>query len=299
MKLRWRQRWMCLIGLGVLSACATHEQQSRQPAAPVAASVPQAWSFETEWARAAAESSSGSAGQTWERFLNRTLERAYGAVLDDCAAQRISGDRGISSDQRFVLDVAQDGSVRQVWSETDSPLLICARASLGRTRFAPPPMDGHRLGLLLDLDDTDDTDVPTRFTRLPRPVPGPITSDEAMRLATTDTNTEEGQPYMESFASTFHTYFRSNLERCMTIPLIETERSLLGYGLIIEIALDGTTQRVLVEPDPETSASEKFQSPRADCLREGLSRARLATPPWDGFWAYMVLDNPPPGVPTE
>jgi hypothetical protein len=285
-----------MLGLGMLSACATHEQQSRQPAAPAATSVPQVWSFETEWTRAASGSASGSAGQAWERSVNPTVEHAYGAVLDDCATQRNSGDPGANSDQRLVLDIAQGGNVRQVWSETDSPLLTCARASLSRTRFAPPPLDGYRLGLVLDLGNPD---MPSQFPRLPRPMPGPISSYEAMRLAITDMGTQEGRPYMESFSSTFLAFFRSNLEKCMTIPLLETERSLRGYGLIIEIASDGTTQRMLVEPDPETSASEQFQSPRVDCLRDGLSRAKLAMPPWDGFWLYMGLNNPPTGVPTE
>ena len=90
---------------------------------PVATSVPQAWSFETEWARAAATTAPGSAGQAWERSINPTVERAYGAVIDDCGTPYNSGDPGAISDQRFVLDIAESGSIRQVWSENDSPLL--------------------------------------------------------------------------------------------------------------------------------------------------------------------------------
>jgi hypothetical protein len=296
MRLRQHRLSICLLALGALSACATHEQQSRQPAVPVAASVPQAWSFETEWARAAAESAPGSAGQAWERSKTPIVERAYGAVIDDCATPYDHGDPGATSDQRFVLEIAESGSVRQVWSENDSPLLTCARASLSRTQFAPLPMDGYRLGLLLDLGDPG---LPQEIPRLPRPAPGVISSYEAMRMAATDMGTQEGQTYMESFFSTFEAVLLPIADKCMTIPLHETERSLDGYSLFIEIATDGTTQRVLVEPDPESSASEHFQSPRADCLRDGLGRVSLATPPWDGFWVFMGLGNPPPGLPTE
>lgn len=287
---------ICLMGLGMLAACATHERQVGQPEAPVATSPPQAWSFETEWARAAAESAPGSAGQEWEQSINPTVERAYGAVVDSCATPYNSSDPGATSNQRFVLDIAESGSVRQVWSENDSPLLTCARASLSRAQFAPPHMDGYRLGLLLDLGDPDSLQ---EISRLPRPAPGVISSYEAMRMAATDMGTPEGQTYMEGFFPTFEAVFLPIVEKCMRIPLHETEGSLNGYSLFIEIAADGTTQRVLVEPDPETSESEQFQSPRADCLRDGLGRARQEAPPWNGFWVYLGLDNPSSGFLTE
>lgn len=296
MTMRQLPWWSCMVALGMLSACATPERKAQKPAAPVATPAPRAWDFEKEWARAGVESAAGSAGQAWERSNNPNVESAYGAVIDDCATPYDSSDPGATSDQRFVLDIAGSGIVRQVWSEHDSPLLSCARESLSRTRFAPPPTDGYRLGLLLDLGGPES---PHQIERLPRPAPGSITSYEAMRMAVTDMGTQQGQPYMQKFHSKVPEFFRSSFEKCMSIPLLETEHSLRGYGLILEIAADGTTQRVLVEPDPEAPVAEKFQSPRADCLRDALSGAKLAAPPWDGFWVYMGLDNPPPGFPTE
>jgi hypothetical protein len=295
LKLR-HQRRIYLLLLGMLSACATHEQQSRQPAAPVAASVTQEWSFAEEWTRAAAESAPGSAGLAWEQSVNPTVEQAYGAVLDDCAMQRNSGDPATNSGQRLVLDVAASGSVRQVWSEFDSPLLTCARAVLSGARFEPPPMDGYRLGLVLHLGEPE---MASEFPRLPRPMPGSISSGEALRLAITDMGSQEGRRYMERFSATFLAYLSPSLTKCMSIPLVEFKQSLRGLQLILEIAADGTAQRVLVEPDPETAAPEPLRSPRTDCLRDSLSRAKLAMPPWDGFWLYVVLDNPPPEVSTE
>lgn len=289
-------RWLCVIGLGLQSACATHEQQARQPTVPATTSVPEAWNFEAEWAKAVAESAPGSAGHAWEQSVNPALEQAYGSVLDECEAQRNLDDPGFHSGQRLILVIANTGRVRRVWSETDSPLLTCARESLGRAQFAPPPVDGYRLGVTLHLGEPG---LPSDFPRLPRPLPGPISSDEAMRLAITDMSSKEGQPYVQRFSSAFLEHFRSNLARCMSVPLLESERSLLGYRLIMEIGSDGVTRRIMVEPDPEVSASVPFQSPRADCLRDGLSDAELAVPPWDGFWVYLGLDNPPPEVPEE
>lgn len=285
-----------MLALGMLAACATHERKAQEPAVPVATPAPRAWSFEEEWARAADASAPGSAGQAWERSNNPTVEGAYGAVVDDCATPYNPSDPGATSDQRFVLDIAGSGIVRQVWSQHDSPLLTCARESLGRTRFSPPPTDGYRLGLLLDLGDPES---PHQVERLPRPAPGSITSYEAMRMAVTDMATQEGQPYVQQFHSKVPEVFLSRFVNCMNVPLLENEQSLRGYGLIIEIAADGTTQRVLVESDPEAPVAQQFLSPRADCLRDALSDAKLPTPPWDGFWVYMGLDNPPPGFPTE
>ena len=289
-------RWLCVLGLGLQSACATHEQESRQPAAPVATSGPPAWSFDTEWAKAAAESAPGSAVQAWEQSNNPTVEQAYGSVLDDCETLSNPDDPGTHPGQRLVLVIADDGSVREVWSEIDSPLLTCARASLSRVRFAPPPVDGYRLGLVLDLGEPG---LPSDFPPLPRPKPGPISSDEALRLAITDIASEEGQAYMERSAAAFMEVIRANLTRCMSIPLLESERSLRGYRLIIEIGSDGVARRSLVKPEPEVSVSEEFDSPRAMCLLDGLIDAPLAVPPWDGFWADLILDNPLPAVPTE
>jgi hypothetical protein len=295
MNLRQLPGWS-LVALGMLSACATHEHKGQKPTGPVATPAPRAWDFEEEWARAGVESAPGSAGQAWERSSNPTVESAYGAVIDDCATPHDSSDPGATSDQRFVLDIAGSGMVRQVWSEHDSPLLSCARESLGRTRFAPPPTDGYRMGLLLDLGDPES---PQRIERLPRPAPGSITSYEAMRMAVTDMATQEGQPYMQQFHAKVPEVFLPGFVKCMNIPLLENEQSLRGYGLILEIAADGTAQRVLVEPVPQAPVAEQFRSPRADCLHDALSTATLATPPWDGFWVYMGLDNPPSGFPTE
>lgn len=291
-----RARWLCVMGLGLLSACATQEQQSRQQTASIAAPVSPAWSFETEWARAAAESAPGSAVHAWERAVNPTVEQAYGAVLDDCESLRNPDDPGFHSAQRVILVIARSGSVRVVWSETDSPLLTCARASLNRAQFTPPPVDGYRLGLQLHLGEPG---LPSDFERLPRPPPGPVSSDEAIRLAVTDMASEEGQAYVQRFSSAFTEYVGLTLQRCMTIPLLDSERLLRGYGLIIEIGLDGVAQRSLVRPDPEVSASEEFWSPRAMCLLDGMLDAPLAVPPWDGFWMFVGLANPPPAMPTE
>ncbi len=302
MKMLPRPRRVWLTGLGVLSACASHVEQSRPPAAPVETSAPQAWSFETEWRRAAVESAPGSPAAAWELDANPTTERAYGTAFDSCVPQHDSGGQGDASRQRFVLDIAQDGSVRQVWSESESPLAACVRESLGRTQYAPAPYDGYRLGLILDLDDAIDlseTSILAQLPRLPRPAPGPITSYDATRTAIRDMGTLEGQTYMEMLTSTFGELFSSGLMKCMTIPPLESERSLRGYSLIIEIAADGASRRLLVEPNPETPASEPLQSPRADCLHDVFDHARLAAPPWDGFWVQMGLDNPPPGFPTK
>lgn len=286
-----------MTGLGVLSACASHVKQSPPPAAPEPGSVPPTGSFETEWNRAAAASAPGSPSKEWERQANRTIERAYGTALDSCVTRLDSGDPATASYERFVLDIARDGSVRHVWSAAESSILTCVRASLGQTQFAPPPYDGYPLGLVLDLSGTvDQSEVHdlAELPRLSRPAPGRITSDEAMQTAIRDMGSREGKLYVPAFASTFGELLNSSLVKCMTIPPLESERLLRGYRLIIEIAADGKTRRLLVEPDPEPSSSNPFRSPRADCLRDGLGHARLTTPPWDGFWVHFGLDNPPP-----
>ena len=286
MKLLPDARWLGCMTLSMLTACASHVQQPEQSAS----------TFAAEWARAVADPASGTAGEAWERGADPAIELAYGVALDSCDIDHYPGDTGAALNQRFVLDIAQDGAVRQVWSETDSPLLTCVRASLGRARFPPPPFDGYRQGLLLDLTQWESQEP---LPRLPRPAQGSINPDEARRLAIADTNTEEGVPYMQLLATSFAQTLDSTLLKCMAIPLLKSERSLRGYGLIFEVSADGTPQRVLVTPEPELSAPEAFQSPRADCLRGGLSRARLTAPPWDGFWVYMGLDNPPPGIPGQ
>lgn len=127
-----------------LAGCAT--QESRVPERPGE------FSFETEWSRSGDDSRSGSAGHAWERTINSTLEQGLNDVFEYCAAEEKQDARAQSWQLRFVLDVAGDGSVHQTWSDTQSPFPTCARERLRRVVFAPPPKDGQRLGIIIEME---------------------------------------------------------------------------------------------------------------------------------------------------
>jgi hypothetical protein len=109
--------------------------------------------FKTEWARAVDDSRTGSAGQAWEAAVNSALEQGLEDVYDGCEIERKQDIAAGFVAQKFVLDVARDGRIRQAWSETESPFSTCARRRLSRIPFAPPPKDGQRLGIILELQE--------------------------------------------------------------------------------------------------------------------------------------------------
>lgn len=264
-----------------LAGCATQERQSSpQPRGPATEMAAEPTTFEEEWARAGAASDSDGAGKAWGRSINSMLEQAYGDAHEECAKQVTDENSGEPATLRIVLEMAGDGSVANVRSETDSPGTACVRRSFSRARFAPPPRSGERLGVILAFDSE-------LVIRLPSRTATSISMAEARALADADAATAEGMAYMQSVISVLDELSGETFDKCMQVRLLESERLATGHNVLFEIAGNGETQRVMVEAEGPGPVAEHVDSPRAECYRNAISDATFPAPPWDNFWMFV------------